>query len=211
MAASPWLERARTAVGTGTLYWAGAGGLDPHAAHPASPLLLLNPQHVNGAMLFADALEVAPPLRLDRPIDYTRAAFRIASCDCSGFVCWVLGFARTTTEAPWSLNGETAWINTDAMWNDAGPHGAHARFEPLDAPLVGCLAVYPKPEDPAEPFGHVAFVSALDAQGKPARFIHCSGDNYRQHLDAILENYTDAFELHARTRYVWPAGTPRVG
>jgi hypothetical protein len=208
MSAALWLGRARSAMGSNTLYWAGAGGHNAGTSHPGSPFLMVDLSRFDESTRLSVPLASAAVLN-GHGIDYSRGALKVRACDCSGFVCWVLGFARTTTQPPWSRNGEVFWINTDAIWRDAAADGAHARFVLLPSAAVGCLAVYPKPDDGSEPFGHVAFVSAVGADGKPERFIHCSGENYRSHLDAIQENYTDAF-LHraASTRYVWPKGVP---
>lgn len=200
MSAELWIQRARSAVGRLTMYWAGAGGRNPQAPQPGSEFLAMDLGQFPRDASLREVRERAGELDANGHIDYSRGALRLQACDCSGFVCWVLGVPRSA-----QVGGQTVHLNTDAIWSDAREGGAHRFFVALPAPAVGCLAVYPRPADGSEPFGHVAIVSALDEQGMPSRYIHCAGDNYRDGLDAILENHTDRFDRQANTLHVWPA------
>jgi hypothetical protein len=209
MSADIWLERARSAVGTATMYWAGAGGMDPGAPHPGSDFLLIDMQRYPRGTSLAVPHAAAATLEPGRPIDYASGALKLRACDCSGFVCWVLAVPRQPVDRPGAAQRRNVWINTDSIWRDASPDGPQAWFTALPRARPGCLAVYPKPADGRERYGHVAFVAAVDGDGRPTRYIHCSADNYAAGLDAILENGAPMFERHAAaTRYAWLKGAP---
>ena len=60
---------------------------------------------------------------------------RDGTCDCSGFVAWVLGLSRKPKLLrPW-------WLETSAIWRDAT--GKRRVFVALDRPVMGCVVVYP--------------------------------------------------------------------
>lgn len=169
MRRSEIVDKARSAIGHGTLYRLGAG---------------------------------APPLA-PHPWDETGA------CDCSGFVCWVLGLSRyqplLTFLKP--LNG--GWLSTDGMVCDAlNPTGY---FEPVaGAPLPGDLVVYPaawyakkiaraeKRYGKGPRIGHVGIIT----EELESRVVHCSSGNFRQHNDAIYETDLSVFTAVSYYRYI---------
>lgn len=96
------------------------------------------------------------------------------SCDCSGFVSWVIGLSRMPKPSrPW-------WIETTNIFRDAT--GRQSTFVPCD-PFPGCLIVYPDRKVKiwksgvlrlASKQGHVAVVAEVGADGKPLRIVDCS-------------------------------------
>ena len=91
----------------------------------------------------------------------------VDACDCSGFVCWALGSGRQEADG--------AWINTDAIWEDA--KGRQRNFQLLAQARPGALVVYPKAGS-HENFGHVGIVIEAEAQGRATLVAHCSADNF---------------------------------
>ena len=182
-----WMDRAGAAIGRPTLYWAGAGGESSQQAYPGSDFLLVSVRDY-GRKGPISAIAAGAPRYRGANLRYDSGAAVLEACDCSGFVCWALEL---------KVRMNTSAIHADAI-------GPRATFRRIEAPRIGCLAVYPKPPDGSERFGHVGFVSGLDHEGKPSRFVHCSGSNFAQHQDAIQENATDAFRRQAATLFVWP-------
>ncbi len=74
-------------------------------------------------------------------------------CDCSGFVCWVLGISRKTDIPYYSKFG--GWIYTDSMVADV--HSNVGIFEKISVPEVGCIVVY----GAGSKIGHVGIVSKV--------------------------------------------------
>jgi len=160
------VERARSAIGHGTLYRLGAGA-------PAS----------------------AP-----HPWDET------GSCDCSGFVCWVLGLTRFQPILSFLKPVNGGWLSTDGMVCDSlNPTGY---FEQVTgAPLHGDLVVYPsqwyakqiyradRPFSNAPRIGHVGIMST-------GMVIHCSSGNFRTSSDAIQETDLHVFTSVSYFRYI---------
>ena len=119
------------------------------------------------------------------------------ACDCSGFVCWALGFARGVS----GPNGTDAWTNTDTIWADAT--GPQRRFRRIGKARPGALVVYPRKES-HEHYGHVGIVVATDAEGNATRVVHCSADNIRTAPhDAIKVTSTEKFARQPLSVYAW--------
>jgi LysM repeat protein len=105
-------------------------------------------------------------------------------CDCSGFVCWVLGLSRKTTIPFYQKFG--GWIYTDSMEVDV--NSSAGIFEKINIPEVGCIVVYgagPK-------IGHVGIVSEVENE-KMKKVIHCSSGNYKNYHDSIQETAPTVF------------------
>ena len=118
-------------------------------------------------------------------------------CDCSGFTAWVLGFSRKTDE-PFYVRYNGGWVNTDAMWADAGePVGM---FRDLSHPRPGALVVYP---DARSTSGHVGVISEVDSDGNVTGIVHCSSENYLRTRDAIRENAGRRLMINPRRRFIW--------
>ena len=112
-------------------------------------------------------------------------------CDCSGFVCWVLGLSRKT-ELPFYMKFG-GWIYTDAIVSDVeSPSGI---FEKISTPEPGCIVVY----GAGRAIGHVGIVSEVKA-GVMKRVIHCSSGNSRNFGTAIQETSPVVFN---RADTVW--------
>ena len=198
------LLRARTMPGRRTIYWPGTGGRDP-----AAPLAT---ETVRPARVWAD-LDCAQKLELKPFADAAgikledRDAEREA-CDCSGFVCWALGLARHQTSAA-SWTSPNGWINTDSIWCDAsGEQGMFVHL-PTGRLTAGALLVYPKPPDRA--YGHIGIVSELLVDGRAARVLHCSAENFKTAADAIAETGTAPFDdpaLHSIAVWLRSLGEP---
>jgi cell wall-associated NlpC family hydrolase len=186
------LARASSATGKATLYWIGQGGRDPDAALPS------NPVHVACEWDGLDRAhqQALAPLAQAMGIDVRDPALVREACDCSGFVCWALGFARVLTGP-----GGDAWINTDSIWTDA--QGPQRRFRRIDRARPGALVVYPKLGS-GEDYGHVGIVVEADAEGRAARIIHCSADNIAAAPnDSIKITSPAKFDAQRRSMYVW--------
>lgn len=111
-------------------------------------------------------------------------------CDCSGFACWALGFARIGKD-PFYLRVAGGWINTDSMLADARNAGGLLDLvSPIDA-RPGDLYVFGK--GGGRRYGHVGVVSAV-ARGRVTRVIHCSPLNEEMGLSAIAETGPAVFE-----------------
>ena len=199
-----FLQRARSALAMPTLYWLGHGGWQGNEAPSPQPgrridiAAELAAKHVN-APAVARQYE-AGLLQLGLNIDDLP---RVA-CDCSGFVAWALGLRRGP--APLS-NG---WINTDSIHHDAS--GAQSMFRRQSVATAGCLLVHPKSADQPPKVGHVAIVTAVDAQGRATRLIHCAPENFLIEpaaggaRNAIAETGTEHFDAQPRTLNVAYAG-----
>ena len=107
------------------------------------------------------------------------------ACDCSGFICWVLGLSRKTDIGFYQKFG--GWIYTDSI--EADMLSNTGIFELLQKPEPGCIVVY----GAGNKIGHVGIVSeALD--GKMKKVIHCSKGNYTTYKDAIRETEPTVFD-----------------
>jgi len=128
---------------------------------------------------------------------------RNGRCDCSGYVCWALGLSRITRHPLYvAFNG--GWINTDSVVHDAGRPTGY--FERLEAPVPGCVVVYPK-KGSGKRYGHIGIVSGV-AGGAVAKVIHCSVGNFRAAGNAIQETGPEAFRLPTAI-YAWYEGIER--
>lgn len=187
------LARARAATGHTTLYWIGEGGKDPHATLPSNPVRVAPAW----AALDAGSQQALAPLAQAMHIDVHDPALVLPACDCSGFVCWALGFARSSR----ATGGMEDWINTDSIWADAT--GSQKRFQRLANARPGALVVYPQ-RDSNERYGHVAIVLATDAAGNATAIVHCSADNIRvAPHDAIKITSTEQFLRQPLSIYCW--------
>lgn len=105
-------------------------------------------------------------------------------CDCSGFVCWVLGVSRKTTIPFYNKFG--GWIYTDSMVEDI--NSSAGIFERVTTPEIGCMVVY----GAGRAIGHVGIVSETQ-NGQMLKVIHCSSGNDRKYNDAIQETPPNVF------------------
>ncbi len=190
------LARARSALGRTTLYWLDEGGLDPHAALPSAKLAIAQAWQ----SLPDDKRREVQPAATALGIDVHDPALRLDACDCSGFVCWALGFSRKAP-APAPYTTADGWIFTGSIWADAT--GPGARFQRIDRARPGALVVYPA-QDSGEDYGHVAIVVEADAAGRATLIAHCSKANMLSApYDAIKITPPDAFERQPRSVYAW--------
>nr|WP_315393950.1 CHAP domain-containing protein [uncultured Duganella sp.] len=180
------------ATGHAILYWIGQGGRDPQAALPSNPVRVAH----EWAGLDLAQQQALAPLAETMGIDVHDPALVREACDCSGFVCWALGFARVL-----SGPGGDAWINTDSIWTDA--QGPQRRFQRIERARPGALVVYPQLGS-GENYGHVAIVVEADADGRATRIAHCSADNIETAPhDAIKITPAAKFEAQPRSIYAW--------
>lgn len=105
-------------------------------------------------------------------------------CDCSGFVCWVLGLSRKTEIPFYKKHG--GWIYTDSMVGDI--YSQSGILERLNFPEVGCIVVY----GAGKAIGHVGVVSEVE-NGIMKKVIHCSSGNDETFLDSIQETSPKVF------------------
>lgn len=111
-----------------------------------------------------------------------------AACDCSGFVCWALGFDR---HQPGFAGYD--WVSTDSLVSAA--RSGHPWFSEVPVPAPGDLVVYPGLYRGGKRvrIGHVGLVSVVPAEHPgPAlydwiRVIHCSAGNQRRTGAAVQE------------------------
>jgi hypothetical protein len=195
------LARARSALDKHTVYWLDAGGLDPDALTPTARV----PVAQAWAQLTPAKRAELAPLAKAMHIDVTNPVLKLDACDCSGFVCWALGFSRKTnvpgpyTTAPERPGGD-CWIYTGSIYADAKGQGM--RFRHVTKASPGALVVYPK--GPTEDFGHIAIVVAADADGRATQIIHCSKDNVLgEPHDGIKITTAEKFEGNEDSIYVW--------
>lgn len=106
------------------------------------------------------------------------------NCDCSGFLCWVLGFSRKTTAPFYAKFG--GWIFTDSIAEDI--YSRLGIFERLQFPEEGCVVVY----SAGAKIGHVGLVSVV-TNNLMKKVIHCSSGNSRNYGAAIQETNSDVF------------------
>jgi hypothetical protein len=171
MSTATFLERARSALDTPTLYWLGKGGWtrsEPASLGPGRPIDL--PRELAQLQAQRPAVHAAYLSAL-QGAGLAMAELPTLACDCSGFLCWALGVARDG--APWT----GGWISTDLICADAV--GARHLFRPAERAAPGTLLVYPKPRGHGTdgPPGHVGIVTAATPDGRPARVLHCAPGN----------------------------------
>lgn len=127
------------------------------------------------------------------------------ACDCSGFVCWVLGLSRFQPNFAFLHELSGGWLNTDGMVCDSiNPTGY---FEPASAAFPGDLIIYPSRayqrlrrktrvnRDGGPRIGHVGVWT-----GKGV--VHCSSGNFRTRADAIAETTDEVFRAVSYFRYI---------
>lgn len=105
------------------------------------------------------------------------------SCDCSGYIAWVLHTTRTPTF--W----RPYWFETTKIYERSVKPGI---WSVLQRPEPGCIAVYP---DKRGKQGHMAVVSKYEF-GKVLKIIDCSAS-----YDGVVERHTSIFDRFA-TRYL---------
>jgi hypothetical protein len=118
-------------------------------------------------------------------------------CDCSGFVCWVLGLPRQTDQAFYKKY--KGWIYTDSMEDDILSNAGI--FRQLSVPEPGCIIVYgagPKK------IGHVGLVSEVE-DGEILKVIHCSVGNDNRFQDSIQETDGTVFN-RSDVKFGWYVG-----
>lgn len=190
------LARARLALDRGTPYWLGAGGTDPRTPLPSTPV------HVAAAWAAStpDKRAELAPLAAAMGIDVHNPNLILDACDCSGFVCWALGFSRTAPSAQPYTTADGS-IYTDSIYHDAC--GPAVRFKRMRTARPGSLVVYPS-HPPLEKYGHIAIVIEADDQGNATRIIHCSKDNVTgSPHDAIKVTAPTAFAANEQSVYAW--------
>lgn len=133
---------------------------------------------------------------------------RVPTCDCTGFVCWSLGIDRYQPEFP--VYG--GWVNTDSAII-ASERGVW--FEPIEAPEVGCVAVYggERYDGRRTRVGHWGVVTGVPAEWAAdlidcwdaLRVTHCSSSRSRKTGAAIHETSGRIWARRGRLlRYVGP-------
>ena len=105
-------------------------------------------------------------------------------CDCSGFVCWVIGVSRKTDIPFYKKHG--GWIYTDSMVADINSNAGI--FEKITTPEPGCIVVY----GAGAKIGHTGIVSKV-VNGTMDKVIHCSSGNDKKFKDSIQETSPDIF------------------
>jgi hypothetical protein len=193
------LQHARTMLAKRTVYWAGAGGLLPQAATPASALRIAG----EWPKLTPEEQAAYRPLAEQAGIDVNDPDAVVQACDCTGFLLWSLGISRKAPERA-AYTQPDGWINTDSIWADATRTGI--LFRRIDRAVPGCVVVYPKAGS-GENYGHDGLVTAVDALGIATQVIHCSATNFKgAPFDAIKETTPDAFLRQPATVYATFAG-----
>ncbi len=189
------LQRARSACGHATVYWMGEGGKTAGTASPTSAL----PVGRLWPALSPEEQSTLEPWAMAAGLDVHDPTLVVRACDCSGFVCWALGFARKTDPAPYT--DPAGWIYTDSIWADA--MGAGVRFERRVRATPGALVVYPKAGS-NENHGHVGLVMEADADGRALRVAHCAAANFMTApFDAIQITSAEVFAQQLHSIYAW--------
>lgn len=180
-----YLDRARSALDTPTLYWLGWGN---HAgARPGTGIdARVEFQHKQAENPTVAAQYAAGMAQLGLHFeDLPRVG-----CDCSNYVCWALGVPT---------------MITDVMVQDAV--GAQKQFKVLSQALPGALLVYPgSGGGAARHVGHVGIVTQVNAAGEPLRVLHCAPENFLLTpppggaRSAIAETDTAVFQQNPGTR-----------
>jgi hypothetical protein len=151
-------------------------------------------------------------------------------CDCSAFVCWVLGIDKAQPGLAWLKRVNGGWYNTDGIWWDAAMERTGFFTKP-DRAIVGDVIVYPSDwmvrkwwadlqsskkllELPRRKVGHVGIVSEVEIlpstgaaqmlSSRVTKVIHCSAGNDRRTGDAIAETDASVFNVQG-TIFAHPA------
>lgn len=106
-------------------------------------------------------------------------------CDCSGFVCWVLGLSRKTS-IPFNKQFG-GWIFTDSMAADI--NSSAGIFEKIITPTPGCIVVF----GAGKAIGHVGIVTEV-SEGVMKKVIQCSSGNSKKYNAAIQETSLAIFD-----------------
>lgn len=112
-------------------------------------------------------------------------------CDCSGFICWVLGLCRESDIPFYRRFG--GWIYTDSMVSDI--ESTAGIFQRVSKPEPGCIVVY----SAGSAIGHVGMVTDVKA-GVMIKVVHCSSGNAKKFGAAIQETTPGVFN---RADTVW--------
>lgn len=145
----------------------------------------------------------------------------LATCDCSGFAAWSLGYDRHQP------GEDEEWFNTDAMIRDARAGGAtwfrelvldHADPLRRQRPLPGDLAVFGSidldRDGARDRVGHVGVIVGVPPSWAPGLWgalevVHCSGGNDRRFGRAIAKTTGIAWAgrdtFRGRTNPRWAA------
>lgn len=105
-------------------------------------------------------------------------------CDCSGFVCWVVGLSRKSEIPFYKKHG--GWIYTDSIVADINSNAGI--FEKIRTPEPGCIVVY----GAGSKIGHTGIVSKV-SNGLMEKVIHCSSGNDKKFKDSIQETTPEVF------------------
>jgi len=191
--------RARSMLNRKTVYWAGDGG-DDWKAGVASETVY--PGRIWAALTAEQRVKYADYAMLAKAakIDLNNLTAPAQTCDCSGYICWVLKMNRKGPRAAWT--DEDGRIYTGSIWDDA--NGGEVKFENLYRKArPGALLVYPKPVG-GERYGHIALVTKVDEQHHATQVLSCSARNFKTPPhDAIAESDADVFYEHEQTLTVW--------
>ena len=192
-----YLDRARSALDTPTLYWLGSGGFQHNDAPGRRPGTPIDPERAFAAKQNDNAAVAAQYAAGMQQLGLRFADLPRVACDCSGFVAWALGVPRT----PQALSN--GWMNTDSIHADA--MGAQTQFKLLTQALPGALLVYP---GHGGQVGHVGIVTQVSATGSALRMIHCAPENFLLAppaggaRTAIAETDTRVFDDNRASRVV---------
>jgi len=132
------------------------------------------------------------------------------NCDCSAFVCWVLGLKKLSPFL-WLRHVNGGWLNTNGIYWDArfeptgvfewvrhgtqGTNGVEWKDEIWPSDVIvypGSSTHFPKPIGKIPKIGHVGIVSEV-TENEPTQIIHCSAGNERKLGYAIAETPPVAF------------------
>lgn len=114
---------------------------------------------------------------------------RTPTCDCSGFIAWVLGYDRYQPHAGLGVK----YLNTDNIILLAK---SQKWFEILNKPELGCIIVYGKYDKNGKTYvGHIGLITSLPAEWdkdsndswKDLLVTHCSSGNDKKFGGAIQE------------------------
>lgn len=102
-------------------------------------------------------------------------------CDCSGFVCWVLGISRVTDDPFYIRTSRdriagklVGWISTASMVADGRSPDGMFDLIPDDQAQPGDVWTFGP--NAGRTYGHTGIISAVIG-GKPDKVIHCSSMN----------------------------------
>lgn len=172
------------------VYGLGFGGMQPDAPGPGvrvSPAALfatVKPEQQAKWQAFAQS----------QGVDVRDTRESLLACDCSGFVCWVLGISRKQPGTRGTREG--GWIDTTAIYDDAVA-GPNHRFRVVAAHEArrGDLIVYRDGAKPGAEQGHVGVLTAVAPQREDWRVVHCAPGNMLETGAAVAVTDTTIFEV----------------